>query len=291
MDKFRGLFSMRFLFIIPALCLFSIFVYYPFLGGVFYSFTQWDGVNTPVFIGMKNYMDILQDSQIRQATLNTLYIVFVGIGVSTPLSLLLALGLNRPLKSKHILRTVYYLPSVISLIVVSLVWGNILQYDGILNALLTQAGLGVFVKDWLGTVDTALLSMVSIMVFQSVGYGAVIYLAGLQSIPQDLKEAARMDGASGWYEFWHITLPLLMPSITISTFMSLVGGLKMFDLPFVLTNGGPGYSTTTLALTLYKFLSNLTYGYAAAGGVLFMIMIVIITLLQLNFTRKREVEY
>jgi len=279
-------------FIIPSLLIFLMFVYYPFISSLYYSFTQWDGINKPVFIGLDNYKNLFHDKLVLHAALNTLYIVIFCSIINNPLSLFLALLLHKPLKMKGFLRSVFYIPVVISMVVVSVIWGNLLQYEGVINAVLKKIGLATLIHDWLGDTSTSLITIILINVWYATGYGAVIYLAGLESIPHEIYEAARIDRAEGWTKFRHITLPLVMPSVTICTFLGMVGSLKFFDLPYVLSNGGPGDSTSTLALIIYNFaFQNSTFGYATAAGILFMILVLIVTTLQLRYTRKREVEY
>ncbi|QGQ99165.1 sugar ABC transporter permease [Paenibacillus psychroresistens] len=279
-------------FILPAVILFLTFVYYPFISSLYYSFTLWDGVSKPVYIGLENYKNLFDDKLVMHAALNTFYIVLFGVIINNPLSLFMALLLHKPLKTRSLLRTVFYIPVVISMVVISVVWGNLLQYEGVVNEVLLRLGLADYIKDWLGNTGTSLIAVIMINVWYATGYGAVIYLAGLESVPSEIFEAAQIDGAKGWKKFIYVTLPLVMPSVTICTFLGMVGSLKFFDLPYVLTNGGPGDSTSTLALVIYKFaFKNSNFGYATAAGILFMILILIITMLQLSFTRKREVEY
>lgn len=276
----------------PSMIIFALFVYYPFTSSLYYSLTDWNGITKPNFVGISNYKDFFEDGMVMHGLMNTFYITLFVMIISNPISLILALLLNRPLKSRGFLRSAFYLPSIISLVVISIVWGNILQYEGVMNTLLHRFGLDTWIQDWLGSSKSAMLSIVAISVWQFTGYGAVIYLAGLQSIPVDIYEASKIDGASGWSLFSRITFPLLMPSVTICTFLGLVGGLKFFDLPFILTNGGPGDSTTTLSMVIFKIAFSFSkYGYATAAGVLFMCLIIIVTTIQLRITRKREVEY
>ncbi|RAP76959.1 carbohydrate ABC transporter permease [Paenibacillus montanisoli] len=278
-------------FAAPATILFSVFVAYPFLQSIYYSFTQWDSIRPPVYTGLENYKELFKDSKMIQAFNNTLKMTIFGIVVQNPLALLLAVLLNRKFRTKAFLRTVFYMPVVVSLVVTSVVWGNILQYDGLVNYLLTQLGLESAVMDWLGNINTVFPTIILLTQWQALGYCAVIYLAGLQSIPQELYEASTIDGASGFRQFRYITFPLLMPVVTIVLFLTIVGGLKLFDLPYVMTNGGPGSASYTMTLAIYvAAFGNNTYGYATAAGIVLMIFIMIVTFLQLHFTRKQEVE-
>jgi raffinose/stachyose/melibiose transport system permease protein len=291
MNNESRMFRFGLLLTLPATVIFLLFNYYPFISSLYYSFTQWDGINKPIFVGMKNYTDLFHDQAMRHGGLHTLYIVIFGIIISNPLSLLLALLLDKPFRTKSILRTAFYLPVIISLVVVSIVWNFLLKYDGVMNAVQTGLGLGAYTQDWLGSIHYALGMIIMISVWQGTGFGAVIYLAGLQSIPKEILEASQIDGASGWRKVMYIIIPLIMPVVTICTFFGLVGSLKMFDLPFVLTNGGPGDATLTIAQAIYNFaFVNQTYGYSTAAGIVFMIICLIVTTLQLRFTRKMEVE-
>ncbi|MEK0312576.1 carbohydrate ABC transporter permease [Cohnella sp. 56] len=227
-----------------------------------------------------------------QATKNTAYFLVATLLIGNPLFIGLALALNRPLRTRGLLRTVYYLPQIMSIVVMSMIWGAILQYDGIVNALLHGLGLDGWVRDWFGSRRTAMNAMILFNTWQSAGFGAIIVLAGLQAIPRDAYEAARIEGAAGWKSFRYITLPLLAPSITIINFLLLIGGLKYFEAPLILTNGGPGGSTMTISLLIYRIAFKYqTLGYATAAGVLFFVVIAICTLALLHFSRKKEVEY
>ena len=281
----------RITFLIPALFFFSVFVIFPFLQSIYYSFTDWDGISKPLFIGLKNFYRLFSDNSFIEAIKNTLIFCITSLLIGNPLSLLLALFLNRKIRGIGILRTIFYLPAVISLMVVSLTWSIILNYDGVINYFLKTIGLGGLMQDWISNIGTSLASLIFIMMWGGIGVGAVYYLAGLQSIPQEINESAAVDGATGWSKFKFITLPLLMPSITIVTFLNLVGSLKTFDLPFIMTNGGGG-TTSTIALKVYQFaFANNNFGYSTAGGLILFIFVSLVSFLQVKYTRSREVEY
>jgi len=228
----------------------------------------------------------------KTGLINTFMMVVFGLVVQNSLALGLAVLLNRPFRTLTFLRTGFYIPIVISLVVTSVVWGQMLQYDGLINTILTKLGMGGVVQDWLGTIKTSFPTIMLLTQWQSIGYCAVIYLAGLQSIPKELYEAAEMEGARGFVLFRKITLPLLMTTVSVVVFLIIVGGLKLFDLPYILTNGGPGTSSYTLFLAVYNAaFKNYTYGYATAGGILLAALIIIVSLVQLRLTRKHEVEF
>ena len=197
------------LFVLPAVIIFTVLVYYPFLQSIYYSFTEWDSIRPPKFIGLDNYAFLFEDSRMKQAVKNTLLLTVFGILIQNSLALLLAILLNRSFRTRSFLRLAFYLPVVVSQVVTSVVWGNILQYDGVLNSVLTTLGLEAWTKDWLGNIFTVFPTIILLSQWQALGYCAVIYLAGLQSIPTEVYEASTMDGASGFKQFRYITFPLL----------------------------------------------------------------------------------
>ncbi len=278
--------------IVPAFILFTVFVIYPFASGLYYSLTDWDGITVTKFIGLDNYLRLFQDSVFVKASMNTFLVCGVGILIGNPFAILIAILLNQNLKFKGVLRSAFYIPNVMSMMAVSVLWTLILRYEGLLNALLDTLGLSDIKKDWIGDFNTVMPSIIIILFWLGTGVSIIIYLAGLNSIPTEIHEAAIVDGVKPWSSFRHITFPLLMPFITINIFLGLTGGLKLFDLPYVMTGGGPGHASDTIALVIYgyAFKSNL-FGYATAAGIVFMIMILAITLIQLKITRSREVDY
>lgn len=278
-------------FLLPALSIFLLFFYYPFLQSIYYSFTRWNGSEQPVFIGLQNYRHLFSDPHMTNGLKNSLKMAAFGILVQNQLALLIAVLINRKFRTRAFIRTAIYFPVIISLVVASVVWGQLLQYDGLLNELLSRLGMGNAVEDWLGTLHTSFPTILLLTQWQAIGYCAVIYLAGLQSIPHEIYEAAELEGARGFALFRRITLPMLMPAVSIVLFLTIVGALKMFDLPYILTNGGPGTSSYTLMLAVYNaaFREN-NYGYATAGGIFMAAFIIVVSVVQLAFTRKREVE-
>jgi raffinose/stachyose/melibiose transport system permease protein len=282
----------RLFMIVPAFILFTVFVIYPFASGLYYSLTDWDGITVTKFIGLDNYLRLFQDSVFVKASMNTFLVCGVGILIGNPFAILIAILLNQNLKFKGVLRSAFYIPNVMSMMAVSVLWTLILRYEGLLNALLDTLGLSDIKKDWIGDFNTVMPSIIIILFWLGTGVSIIIYLAGLNSIPTEIHEAAIVDGVKPWSSFRHITFPLLMPFITINIFLGLTGGLKLFDLPYVMTGGGPGHASDTIALVIYgyAFKSNL-FGYATAAGIVFMIMILAITLIQLKITRSREVDY
>jgi len=282
----------HFLLTLPALFVFLMIVYYPFINSVIYSFTDWSGMSLNMnFIGFENYAGLPGDKLINAGILNTLLIALYAVIIQNALSLLLALALDGKLRLKGYYKAVFYIPCLFSILIVSPIFGNIFQYSGLFNALIGQIGLSHLAEDWFGTIRTALPMLMLTNGWQWIGFGSVIYLAGLQSIPTDYYEAGYIDGATRLQAFFRITFPMLMPSVTILTFLNLVNGLKTFELPFVLTNGGPGYATETIATVIYGLgFKQGKMGYASAVSVVFFCVIAVVSIIQLGLTRNREVE-
>lgn len=278
-------------FMIPVLFIIVAFVAYPFFSSIYYSFTDWNGISKPEYVGLLNYKNLLKDITFRHSLQNILFFTLGTIVLINPLSMALALILNSKIKGRSLLRTLFYLPSIISLIVISNVWVIILSYDGLLNKIIGKFGLEQLQTDWLGDFDKTPWMLLFIILWQGVGNSAVFYIAGLQSVPTELYEAADIDGVGRWSRFFRITFPLLMPAVTIVTFFQLSGTLKLFDLPLIMTKGGPADVTLTPTMLIYNqaFQYNAA-GYATTTGVILLIMIFAVSSLQLWLTRTREVE-
>jgi ABC-type sugar transport system permease subunit len=279
-DKFQG-----FLFLLPTLLLIGIFVLYPFIMGVIYSFTDWNGVTVSKFVWTDNYLRLFADNNFKDAVFNTLlYGIFVTL-VTLPLGLFIAVILGtKALHMRGIFRTLVYLPSTLSLLIVANIFNIILVYDGILDHLFWLMGhVGNLII--MGSSELMRVSMIVIMVWSGLGSCMVFFLAGIQGIPREIHEAAMVDGANGVARFFRITLPLLRPTIMIVTFIILNGALKTFDLPFRLTGGGPGTATLSVAMLIYKqaFAFN-TAGYATTTGIILLIIVSLLAYLQIRVT-------
>lgn len=284
-------YTQRVMFMVPVLLIIAAFVIYPFLSSVFYSFTDWNGISKANFVGILNYKNLLKDISFLHSLRNILFFTVGAIVLINPLSLGLALILNSKIKGRSALRTLFYLPSVISMIVISNIWVIILADDGLLNKIVEFLGMGGLATNWLGDYDKTPWALLFIILWQGVGNAAIFYIAGLQSIPQDLYEAADIDGVGGMARFTQITFPLLMPAVTVVTFFQISGSLKLFDLPLIMTKGGPGDVTLTPTMLIYNqaFQYNAA-GYATTTGVFLLLIIFVISALQLRLTRSKEVE-
>jgi raffinose/stachyose/melibiose transport system permease protein len=273
---------------LPAVALMLAMIYATTASGAFYAFTNWTGLGPFDFVGVKNFTKIFQSPELTGALVNTLILAFGFLVITNVLGLLFALALNRGLKSRFVLRTLLFMPVVIAPIAVSFVWKFIFAFHGPLNQTLGAIGLSSWQHDWLGDSSLALWCVLAVMVWQSVGFAMVIYLAGLATVPQELEEAAALDGAGVFARFRHITVPMIQPSIAIATTLMLIQGLRVFDQVLALTGGGPAGATQTLATEVYQqtFVFN-NFGFGAALALVLSVIILIFTVIQQRATRDR----
>jgi len=277
---------------LPALLIYTIFVIYPFFANINISLTDWTGMEkTYHYIGFGNFVKAFQMSLVNQSLINTILFTLGNVFGATVLSLLLALAFDQPLKTKGFTKTVFFIPVILSTTVVGTLWGYMYSFDGIINAVLNKIGLVSLAQDWLGNEKTALIMMLVTQYWQWLGFCAIIFYANLQIIPTDLYEASKIDGASAVQRFFNITLPMLIPSLTINAVTSFVGGLRTFDLVFVLTRGGPGYSTSTVGYAIYNLgFENQQMAVGCALSLVLLAVTFTISMLQLKFFKSREVE-
>jgi len=279
------------LFTLPVLICIAIAFYIPFAMTIKYSLTKWNGISkNPKFIGLDNFKQIfLHDSNFATSAWFTIKYAILYIVIVNVLAILLAVLLDMKLKSTNWLRAAFFVPYILSLVIVGFIWKFIFMQG--FESLGASTGWGIFEWSWLGDSGLAFISLLVVSIWQSIGFYLVIYIAGLQSVPDDLKEAATVDGAGALRRFFSITLPLLAPSITISVFMALTNSIKVFDVILSLTGGGPGGTTYSIAYDIYRdtFQNNL-YGYGTAKALILFVAVLIITLIQLTFFKRREVE-
>lgn len=277
------------LFYVPAILLFAVFVIYPFSKGIQISFTNWDGFSQDFrWIGIENYKRMFADPQIVNVMKNTLIYGLGSTILQNVIGLMYALYLNRSIRAKGLIRTIVYLPVIISPLIMGYIFYFIFQYNGgALNDII------LLFRDepinLLANPDLNVWIITLVNTFQYMGIAMIIYLAGLQSISKEYYEAAQIDGASAWKQFRNITLPLLAPSITINVVLNLIGGLKLFDVIIAMTNGGPGYASSSLSVLMYHlYFSKQDAGYAAALGNLMFAIISVISITALYFLRRKE---
>ncbi|MDO4678043.1 MAG: sugar ABC transporter permease [Eubacteriales bacterium] len=280
-------------FTYPAIIVFTIFYCIPIIASFIMSFTNWNikRISEPKFVAFKNFGRLFRDDYFLLALKNTiLFAVVTTLGIVV-LGLLLALLLNSAIKGKPFLRTCFYLPAVLSLIVVGIMFKAVFKLDGgILNQILTAVGLENLVRDWLGDGKTAMWAIIFVQIWKWSGFAMTIYLAGLQGISPDYYEAATIDGAGTWQKFKNITLPLLAPAFTVVITMNTIGGFKVFEQVYVMTNGGPGNATQVLNTYIYKEFSKGTLGRSSAASLLLFLLISVVAILVNKALTKREVE-
>jgi raffinose/stachyose/melibiose transport system permease protein len=274
---------------LPGVFALVAFTLVPVVAGGLYAFTDWRGLGDAHWIGLDNFREIFRDPTTRGALWHTLIFGGALVVLTNVAGLALALGLNRTLKSRHLLRAVFFLPVILSPLAVSYVWQYILDPSGPVNTVLGTFGLESWQRAWLGDPNWALLSVLLVLVWQQSGLTMVIYLAGLQSIPDDLVEASTVDGASAWMRLRRITLPLLRPAFVIASTLTLIFGLRVFDQILGLTAGGPVGATETLATQVWKqSFADGRFGYGAALSILLTLIIGTLALAQLFVLRRQE---
>ncbi|OXS52665.1 ABC transporter permease [Cohnella sp. CIP 111063] len=280
-------------FILPAFALYSVFVIWPTLSSINLSFTSWDGINPDIrYIGFENFKEMWNSPRVHNALINTIYLAIALVLLENIVALALAVLVDKVRWFRNLFRSIFYFPVLMSGIIMGFIWMIILNYNfGVVNQLLDAIGLGNLKTDWLGNPDFALLSIILSTVWKAAGYYMIIYLAGLQGIPQELMEAASIDGAGRWKQFRHITFPLLAGATTVCVMLSMIGSLKMFDQIAVMTNGGPGFATETLTYIIYRVaFGEGRQGFGTALALVLFILILLISLVQIKVLRKREVQ-
>jgi raffinose/stachyose/melibiose transport system permease protein len=266
-------------FLLPAALFYLFVVVWPSLRGARYAFTDWDGLSQRQdFVGIAQFGRLLDDPAATGAIVHTLLIA-VGITVIQNLvGLLLALGVHTHIKSRTVLRVLLFAPAIITPVATGYLWQYLLAPDGAVNRLLDAVGLASWQQNWLGEPGLALWTVVGVVVWQFSGYSMVIFLAGLQGVPQDVIEASKIDGAGAFRRFWSIVRPALAPAITINLMLSIIGGLKLFDQVWVMTQGGPGNATDTMSTLIYKnaFQFN-DFGYGIAMALVLTLFVALLS--------------
>lgn len=280
-----------FLFTFPTLLLMIVIVIVPIFISSYYSLLEWDGIGKGSFIGLANYKAMLSDERMWSGVRNSLIFAVLSLFVQIPISLMIALIIAGGVKGEKFYRTIYFIPVIISTVVIGQLWMKIYNADyGLLNTLLRNTGLSSLAQDWLGQEATALICCFIPILWQYVGYHMLIMYAGIKGISPDINEAALIDGATGVQTARYITIPMLKPVLKICMTFSLIGALKVFDLIYVLTNGGPFFSTEVPSIYMYTTIfDSFHYGYGSAVSV-FIIVECFLGLLLLNllFRERKE---
>jgi raffinose/stachyose/melibiose transport system permease protein len=266
-------------FAMPALAVYLVFVIVPAVTGIGYSFTDWNAYQKDVhFVGLENFAKIFSpDENYLLFIKNTLIFTVVTIILKTVIALALALLLNESVKRlAHLYRVFIFLPAILPTLIVALVFKSILHpSNGILNQFLRSVGLDVLAERWLVDPAIALFSVIGVDTWKGVGYIMVILLAGLQTIPRDYYEAAEIDGANAWQKLRYVTIPMLMPAIAVVTALNVLYGLRVFDIVYALTNGGPGYATEVLYTVIFKAFSQGQYGLGTALSTVLLVILLV----------------
>jgi raffinose/stachyose/melibiose transport system permease protein len=271
--------AVGYLYLLPALLVYAVFLLYPFGQSVWLSFVHWDGLTAATPAGFDNYRDLFGDPALRAPFAHALLLLVFYSALPVAIGLLLAAAMSRVrIHGMTFFRTVLFLPQVLALIVVAVAWRSILAPDGLLNDTLRAVGLGSLARPWLGDYTWALPAVGIIGTWVGTGLCVVLFLAGVQRIPRELYEAARMDGAGPVREFLAVTLPALRPQIAVALTLTIIAGLRNFDLIYITTSGGPGNATSVPAYEVYHraFETN-QVGSAAAVGVALTVLIFALT--------------
>lgn len=281
-------------FLFPALIFFVLIVLLPIFISGYYSTLDWDGLKKPVFVGLQNYIDLFTSStsSFVQSIKNSLYFVIVSVFIQLPISLFLALVLANGVKGEKFFLNVFFIPVIISTVVIGQLWMKIYNPDyGLLNSFLKSIGLGSMAKTWLADPTTALGASFVPTLWQYVGYHMLLMYAAIKSIPTDIYEAAKLDGASGVKMAFKITIPLIKPMLKVCVTFSVIGALKIFDLVYVLTNGGPNHASEVPSTLLVNniFVRGM-YGYGSAIAIFIIIECLILTGVIQKFFKVDDVE-
>lgn len=277
-----------YVFIAPNIILFSVFIFFPLFYAFFISFHEWSLIDTPLYTGTENYGRLLQDRQFWQALGNTVLYSLATVPTSLALGLAVAIGLNRELFARTLLRSAFFLPVVISSVATAVIAAWLFNDNyGVVNAILGRFGIRPVA--WLSTTQWALPSIIITTLWTRIGFCMVVYLAALQSISPSYYEAARIDGATRWQQFRFVTWPLLRPTTFLLLILNVIHSFQVFDLIFVMTGGGPGFSTTMLVQYIYQAaFATSEMGYASAMGVVLFLLVLVFTLIQWRVNRRTE---
>ena len=268
-------------FLFPALLILAVVSFWPVLQAIYLSFTDYDIIGAPNFIGLKNYEQLWRDQLFWKVLFNTLIYMVVVVPALVILPLFLAILVNQKLRGIQFFRAAYYVPVIVSVVVAGIAWKWIYAENGLLNYF-TSIFTSIKIP-WLTNSSTAIFAIIAVTIWKGLGYYMVIYLAGLQTIPQDLYEAAAIDGSDGWRKHLDITIPMLKPYIVLVTVISAIAAMKVFEEVYVMSRGGPANSTKTVVYYLYeKGFSSLEMGYASAIGVVLFLVVFLLSVISVR---------
>jgi raffinose/stachyose/melibiose transport system permease protein len=279
------------LFLLPAFILFLLFVIYPIFRSVYYSLFNWNGFGPAVdYVGLQNFIDILKDKVFIKALENGLLIVVFSLGLQLPLSMALAVLVGRDLPGRAVFRTIFFMPYVLSEVNTAIMWMLLYTADperGLLNAILVHLGFQPVI--WLGDTNVVMIAVFIALTWKYFGFHMLLFLTGLQNIPRDIEEAARIDGASSFQNFFYITLPLLGSTVRTSVYLSVLGSLQQFVLVWIMTKGGPVNASETLATYMYRYgFVRYQLGYGSAVALYMFLICLIFSLIYQRLTRQPD---
>ena len=276
------------LFLAPTVIGLGLFTFLPILASVVLAFFSWDIITPPRFVGLENFADIAADPTIRVSFLNTIGFVVVAVTLQLAVALVLAVLVNTRMPGllKSFFRSVLFFPLVLSAASVSIIMSYLFNENfGLVNHVLNL--LGMADVPWLTSTHGAMIVVVLVYVWQNFGFSFLLFLGGLSSIPKEVYEAAQVDGATGWKQFWRITFPLVSPTTLVASVMAIISALQIFDQPYVLTRGGPGDSTRTAVMVIYESaFKQLEFGRASAIGIVLTVVIMLVTAVQFRLSRR-----
>lgn len=275
--------------VLPLILYVGLFII-PSAMGLALSFTDWNAMNDEIhFVGLEHFKNIFTDKRYIVIMVNTLIFAVATTVFKNVVGFVMALALNKGFKTRNFLRTIFFFPVMLSPLIIGLVFKSIYNPEyGVINETLRMVGLDAWAKDWLGLTGTALIAVIVVEVWRLVGQNMVIYIAGLQAISEDYLEAADIDGANWWQKLRYVIIPDMIPSITINLILNLIAGLKVFDLVFVLTNGGPARATEVLNTQVYKEYSSGRYGFSTALGLIMFVFTCIVAFSVLKGMSREE---
>jgi raffinose/stachyose/melibiose transport system permease protein len=277
-------------FVAPALLVYVGFALVPVGLAAVYSFFNWNGLSAlDRFIGIDNYVRALNDPVFQGAIVHNLGIVVLSLAIQGPIAIGVALLLNRPLRGRTIIRVLIFVPYILSEVIAGLAWKLILQPQGPFDAIIEAVGLGGVRQLWLADQNVVFWTLFFVLSWKYLGFAIILFLAGLQGVPEELSEAAQIDGATWWQVQRHVTIPLLAPTIRIWAFLSIIGSLQQFDMVWILTGGGPVNATTTMATYMVQFgFQRSQLGYGSAVAVILFVLSLIFALLYQRFVLRRD---
>lgn len=276
------------LFLSPILLAFLFVIVVPLFYGIYYSFTNWNGIGTPVFKGFSNYVKILSDIDFRNSIFFTVKFVIASVIIINVTGLTLALLVTQEIKGKTLFRTIFFMPNLIGGLILGFIWQFVFLES--FNAIGEAIGFEAL-KGWLSTTNTGFWGLIILTTWQMSGYIMIIYIAYLEGVPQELIEAAKIDGANPFQILWNIIFPLVAPAFTVSMFLTLSNSFKLYDQNLSLTGGAPFKSTQMIAMNIYNTaFSDNKMAYAQSKAILFFIVVATISLIQVYYYKKREVE-